>query len=107
MGEDFQNHDEVILYRPVYSCVPHNKLTVTNTNNTSNSSNQIRDQIGDQREEAEAICEDITVDPERRTSTRSIDDGESVNQTDQLKAAVVTLDEVSSCESWEVIALNK
>lgn len=40
MGAD--DHD-VVLYRPVYCCVPHDKVTVTNTNNAkSKSSNSSR-----------------------------------------------------------------
>lgn len=34
MGDaDDMDTDEIILYKPVYVCIPHEKITVTNTNN--------------------------------------------------------------------------
>lgn len=30
-----EQSDDIILYRPVYGCVPHEKVTVTNTNNAT------------------------------------------------------------------------
>jgi hypothetical protein len=34
------NHDEIVLYRPVCVCVPHERFSVTNTNNAVSSSSE-------------------------------------------------------------------
>ena len=103
MGDEFHDHDEVILYRPVYSCVPHEKIAVTNTKRGGKS----RDPADGQTEGAEAVCEEINVLPVRKKSQKSLDKKDSAKFGDRLKPEVVTVDEVSSSEPWEVIALKK
>ncbi|XP_045160241.2 arrestin domain-containing protein 3-like [Mercenaria mercenaria] len=103
MGDEFQDHDEVILYRPVYSCVPHEKITVTNTKKGCKT----RDPADGQPGVAEAVCEEINVLSARKKSQKSLDKKDSAKFGDRLKPEVVTVDDVSSTEPWEVIALKK
>ena len=51
--------EDVVLYRPVYCCVPHEKITVTNTNNAppnrkNSSSSHDRLMLNDQGTEDDA-----------------------------------------------------
>lgn len=103
MGDDFQDNEEVVLYRPVYSCVPHEKITVTNTKSSSKTKHPSESQAG----ETEASNEEINVLSDKKKSKRSIDKSDSIKNGDRLKPGVVTVDEVSSSEPWEVIALKK
>ena len=57
--------EDVVLYRPVYCCVPHEKITVTNTNNApphrkNSSSSQDRLMLNDQATEDEDPTEKMT-----------------------------------------------
>ena len=57
--------EDVVLYRPVYCCVPHEKMAVTNTNNAptnrkNSSSSQDRLMLNDQGTEDEDPTEKMT-----------------------------------------------
>ena len=57
--------EDVVLYRPVYCCVPHEKITVTNTNNAqtnrkNSSSSHDRLMLNDQATEDEDPTEKMT-----------------------------------------------
>ncbi|KAL4236706.1 hypothetical protein ACF0H5_005090 [Mactra antiquata] len=103
MGDEFPDHDEVILYRPVYSCVPHEKISVTNTKKGSKQKNGADEKAG----VSEPVCEEINFVPDRRKSQKSLDKRDSLRLTDRLQPNVVTVDDVSTSEPWEVIALKK
>lgn len=100
MGEETgDNEEEEILYRPMYACVPHERKTVTNTKDK-------RKKLCDSDVKEESVNEKIDVVPARRKSfekTKSLKNRAS----ERLKAEVVTVDEVSNSEPWEVVALKK
>lgn len=104
MGEDLHDHDEIILYRPVYSCVPHEKMSVTNTKSSSQKpkySHGVKD-------DSDNACEEINiVNLQHRKSQKSLKKNDSDKSGDRLRPEVVIVDEVSSAEPWEVVALNK
>lgn len=98
MGDETGDQDDEILYRPLYTCMPHERKTVTNTKDKRK-----RD-VSDEKEHSVNEKNDVVPSRQRQTEKkRSL----KTKSNDRLKTEVVTVDEVSSSEPWEVVALRK
>ncbi|WAR23382.1 ARRD3-like protein [Mya arenaria] len=105
MGDEAnEGQEEEVLYRPIYSCVPHDRKHVTNTKGACAGESDTKDGKND------CVCEEINVVPMKRkslTKGKSFRKGSLVRGESKLKPEVVTVDNVSTAEPWEVVALKK
>ena len=90
MGDESNEADEEILYRPVYSCLPHERKIVTNTKKDA-----IDSTAQQQSEPSQSDKGDVSVRPNL------------LEPSDRSKAGVIVVDEVSGSEQWEVVALKE
>jgi len=97
-GNDNEEDDE-ILYRPMYTCVPHAHKHVTNTKDKKRKTRDIETK-------EELINEQNDVVQSRQKSFEKKKSFKN-RSSERLKSEVVTVDEVSNSQPWEVVALKK
>ena len=97
MGDEATEQDDVILYRPVYACIPHERKEVTNivkdTKENSFAQSKQEHSVGETRE--------LIIKPNR---TNGLCEGEAGNESEQNKGGVVLVGEVSA--SGDTVAMS-